>query len=676
MTARVGVDVGGTFTDLVVTEDGSLSVRKRPSTPEDPAVGVLSALEPIPGTEIDPADVDVIGHGTTVATNAVLEEEWAETALLTTAGCRDVLEIGRQERPALYDLSTTRPEPIVPRDRRFEVDERVDERGNVLTPLHEADVTEAVDAIRAAEVEAVALSLLFAFENESHERRLQTALEAADLDAAICRSSAVLPEIREYERTVATALNAALQPVVSTYVDRLQSGLDHAGVAAPLRMMQSNGGTAAADRIAERPIGALLSGPAAGVQGAIHVADTVDQSDVITMDMGGTSCDVSLVRDGEPTVSTEVAVGPYELALPMIEIETIGAGGGSIAWLDDGGALRIGPDSAGADPGPICYDRGGQEPTVTDAHVLVGRLTPTLLPEAGAEIETVRSRFRDALAGPMEREVAEAAQGVIDVANANMAGAIRVVSVERGHDPRSVALVAFGGAGPLHAAEIAASLEIPRVIVPPLAGVLSALGLLVADRVYADSRSQVRALDTVEPGEIADQLARFETTGREQLAAEGVPPDRMQFEPAADLRYVGQSYTVRVPIPVPEGAVDVEKLASRFHERYEQRYGHAAPAEPVELVTIRMRSRGTVEPPTLDRTPVAGDVADAVVEEREMYANGRWYDGTVYDRDRLPAESTVRGPAVIGAEDTTIFVPPARAAEVAPNGTVLIEVTD
>ena len=667
--ARVGVDVGGTFTDVVVVTEDGVTVEKHPSTPNDPAQGVLEAVSGLPVLD----SIDWMGHGTTVATNAVLEKTWAETALITTQGCRDVLEIGRQDRPALYDLSVTRPPPIVPRDRRFEITERLDERGNVLTSLSRDEIAELANTITNTGADALAISLLFSFENDAHERELTQALRAAGIDMPIARSSQVLPEIREYERTVATALNAALQPVVSTYLDGLEQGLQERGISAPLRVMQSNGGTAAAGHVADRPVTALLSGPAAGVEGAAYTGNQAGYDDLITMDMGGTSCDVALIQAGEPTVATDVRVGAYTVGVPSVEIETIGAGGGSIAWVDPGGALRVGPRSAGAVPGPICYDRGGENPTITDAHVLLGRLSPTLVPDASVPRETLAAAFESTVGNRMEMAAEDAAAGVLAVANANMAGAIRVVSVERGHDPRSFALVSFGGAGPLHAAEIAESLDIPRVIVPPMAGVLSAVGLLVADRVFETSRSRVRPLAEVDLAAIQELFDEGAARGRQELEAEGVPPAQISIEPALDLRYVGQSYEVRIPMETTDEPLSA--VAQRFHTAHERRYGHHAPDEPIELVTIRLRARGTVEPPEMASQSPHGSLEDAWIEDRAMFVDGTWHDGTVYDRQQLPAGTGITGPAVLATEDTTIFVPPEMTATGHPNGAMIIEVT-
>jgi N-methylhydantoinase A len=664
MQKRLAADVGGTFTDLVAVSDGAVGVEKVASTPDAPEQGVIDGLETTED-RVAPETVGYFAHGTTVATNAVLEREFAETALVTTAGFRDVPEIGRQDRPDIYDLHGAKPDPVVPRDRRYEIDERLDERGEVLEPLDEDAVRSLADEIDA---ESVAVSLLFAFENADHEEAVGAALAAAGVDS-VSLSSAVLPEIREYERTLATALNAALRPVMDEYLGRLASELDAARVEAPLRVMGSDGGVIGARVARERPVETLLSGPAAGVRGAAHVAGRLGREDVLTMDMGGTSCDVSLVTDGEPLVTGDVEVGAYPIAVPMIDVHTVGAGGGSIARLDEGGALRVGPESAGADPGPICYGRGGTDPTVTDAHCVLGRIDPSAfvgdVRGAVGETEAVLESLGDRL-GVGTRE---AAAGVLRVANANTARALRVVSVERGHDPREFSLVAFGGAGPLHAAAVAADVGLPEVLVPPAAGVLSAFGLLVSDVTHESSRSLVRPWNAVDPGGLEARFREFERSG-----ADRVPDDLpVEHDRYVDVRYDGQSFDLRVPVPSPVDEAALAAVADRFHDRHEERYGHAAPSEPLELVAVRVRTRGVIDPPAVD--PPAGDdrLSDAVRETRTVRFETD-HETPVYERRRLPSGATTEGPAIVEGDDTTAVVRPGDALTVADDGTLRIEV--
>jgi N-methylhydantoinase A len=674
---RVGVDVGGTFTDFVTILGGRVSVSKTPSTPDAPEQGVVDGLRQTwEDRDISPAQVTFLGHGTTVATNAMLEGEWAETALVTTEGFRDVLEIGRQARPDIYDFGAEKSTPVVERHRRFEVPERLDERGQVVEPLDEGAVRALADDLR--EVESVAVSLLYPFEDDSHERRVRDLLREEGVDAAVSLSSAVLPEIREYERTLTTALNAALKPVMDQYLGSLETDLVDEGVAAPLNIMQSNGGIISGAVARERPVNTLLSGPAAGVQGATYVAERCGLDSVITMDMGGTSCDVSLVEGGDPLVSTDVEVGDYPVSVPMIDIHTVGAGGGSVAWLDAGGALRVGPTSAGAEPGPICYGRGGRKPTITDAHVLLGRIDPSsfLSEELDGAVDNVRAAVESGIAADLGVDVETAAQGVLDVASANMERALRVVSVERGYDPREFGLIAFGGAGPLHAPRLAAELDIPRVVVPRTAGVLSALGLLISDTLYDHSASRVRPLADVDPAALGARFDEFATEGREQLQSEGLPPRRMRFEPSVDLRYAGQSFELSVPIPADVDAAAIETVRERFHERHRQRYGHAYPDEPVELVTLRLRARGVVETPDLSPTARDGTVADARVETRPVVYDGETHETAVYDRPQLPTDSSFDGPAVVEGVESTTVVHPGQHVTVDADANLVVEVAD
>jgi N-methylhydantoinase A len=543
------------------------------------------------------------------------------------------------------------------------VPERLDARGEPLADLDPADARTAAREVAATGADSVAVCLLFAFEDDAHERAVAGAIRE-ETDAAVSVSSDVLPEIREYERTVATALNAALKPTMDRYVGRLVEGVEDA--AEPV-VMGSNGGLMAAADARERPVETLLSGPAAGVRGAAHVAERAGFTDLITMDMGGTSCDVSLVEGGEAATTTEAAVGGYPVGVPAVDIHTVGAGGGSVAAVDAGGALRVGPESAGADPGPVCYGRGGERPTTTDAHAVLGRIDPGRFLADPAPLERVRAAF-EPLAERIGVTVEEAAEGVLDVANASTERALRVVSVERGRDPRGYTLVAFGGAGPLHAPALARSLAVPRVLVPRAAGVLSALGLLAADLRYDRSRSRVRPWGEVTAAGLDEVFGTLRERAEPRLADAGVPPERRRFERALDLRYVGQSFELTVPAEPVDGVVD------RFHAAHERRYGHADPGEPVELVTVRLRARGVVEPPELDPAPADGSVADAAVETRRARFDGEDRETTVYDRERLPAGGTFAGPAVVAGPASTLAVPPGDRVEVDDVGNLVVEV--
>jgi len=664
METRLGVDIGGTFTDLVTIADGSVRVEKVASTPDAPERAVANGLETI-ADAAPPADIGFFAHGTTVATNAILEGEFAETALVTNEGFRDALEIGRQNRPDIYDLHGTKPDSVVPRHRRYGVPGRLDARGEELEALDEDAVRELAADIDA---DSVAVSLLFAFENSTHEERVADILREAGVES-VSLSSTVLPEIREYERTLATSLNAALRPVMDRYLGRLESELDDLGVTAPLRVMGSSGGIVDGETARTRPVETLLSGPAAGVRGAAHVAGRLGHENLLTMDMGGTSCDVSLVEGGDPVVTRDVEVGPYPVAVPMVDVHTVGSGGGSLAWLDEGGALRVGPNSAGADPGPVCYGRGGTDPTVTDAHCVLGRIDPgAFLGDVGGAVAAADSAF-ERLGDRLGVGRREAAAGVIEVANANLARALRVVSVERGYDPREFALVAFGGAGPLHATAVAAEVGVPEVLVPRAAGVLSALGLLVSDLTYDDSATRIRPWDDLDAETLESTLREFERVGTERVP-DGLPVEHERY---LDVRYVGQSFDLRVPAPDDIDAAALDTVAARFHERHEARYGHAARGEPLELVTVRVRTRGVVDPPDIDPPTDAGTADDAVRETRTVRFDGD-RETPVYDRGELPTETELEGPAIVEGAESTVVVRPADSLTVERDGTLRLEV--
>ncbi|MDZ7730105.1 MAG: hydantoinase/oxoprolinase family protein [Natrialbaceae archaeon] len=665
-SVRVGIDVGGTFTDLVAIEDGSDACDEDGLDPEAPDEAVATALRE---SAVDPDQIDQLAHGTTVATNAVLEGTWADTALVTTEGFRDVLAIGRQTRPDIYNLEGTKPDPIVPRQQRFTVTERLDEHGQVIEPLSEASVSALIDSIESADLSAIAIALLFAFENDEHERAVRDRLRDAGIELPISLSSGVLPEIREYERSVATALNAALIPQVSTYLDRLTDEVSRIGCPSGLRVMHSGGGLITAEEASDRPVRTLLSGPAAGVIGSTHIGAAAGYDSLLTFDMGGTSCDVSLVRNGTPTITTDVAVGPYPVAVPMVDVHTVGAGGGSIGWLDDGRALRVGPDSAGADPGPVCYGRGGTAPTTTDAQHLLGRLTPDRFASSAIDVDrsAVESAF-EPIAAALDTDIDGAARGLLEVAKAELERAIRVVSVERGHDPRTSTLVAYGGAGPLHGPALARSLDIPRVLIPPAAGVFSAVGLLVSDLVYEFGQTSVRPFESVQPAWLQSAFDRFESRGRDRLREEGIEEGAIRLERALDLRYRGQSYAVRFPVT----SIDSDAIETTFHDRHRERYGHAAPGDPLELVAVRLRAIGETPDPTLEAPRETGDPDEAIRDTRSVSFDGQFRETPVYERAELPATGQFTGPALVDGTDHTSVVLPGQVATVDAHGSIIV----
>jgi N-methylhydantoinase A len=664
-TIFAGVDTGGTFTDIVLLQDGKLHVHKVLSTPDDPSRAILGGLIQLDALD----DLQVLVHGSTVATNAVLERKGVHTGLITTAGFRDVLEIGRQTRPKLYDLRVQNVPPLVPRSRRMEVLERLNERGEVLVPLDEDSLRAALDNLQQAGVEAIAISLLFSFTNPQHEQKVAEAARSTGLYVSV--SCEVLPEFREYERTSTVVLNAYVGPIIDRYLARLEQALPACTV---LRIMQSNGGSISSTMARREAARTLLSGPAAGVVGAAFVAQASAIEQIITLDIGGTSTDVALV-DGTITETTDGKIGGYPTRLPMIDIHTVGAGGGSIAWFDLGGALRVGPASVGADPGPAAYGRGGAEATVTDAHLVLGRLIPQAFLGGTMQLDVESAvKVVSHVAQRIGTSVEEAALGIIRVANANMEAAIRVISVERGCDPRHFTLVAFGGAGPLHACELAAALRIPRVLIPATPGVLSALGTLIADTLKDYVRTVMVLIEEAQDV-VSTVFSALEEQGRGDLAHEHVSADDIVIERYLDLRYVGQSYELTIPF---DG--DCARAAQNFHAAHERRFGYSDPNERVQVVNVRLKARGLAHSPVLQREEtVAGSSAEPVMTHDVIFAgeNGPVvHKVPVYERAILHAGEVLTGPAIITQYDTTTVVPPEWSVQVDAVSNLIIECTE
>jgi len=642
-----GVDTGGTFTDIVLLQDGQLKVYKVLSTPADPSKAILDGLMQLDALQ----HMQVLVHGSTVATNAVLERKGVPTGLITTSGFRDVLEIGRQTRPKLYDLRVCKVLPLVPRSLRMEVVERLNERGEILVELDEHSLKAALASLQAAGVEAIAISLLFSFVNPVHEQRVAEAVRATGL--YVSASCEVLPEFREYERTSTVVLNAYVGPLIDRYLARLGQALPQKTV---LRIMQSNGGSISSTMARREAARTLLSGPAAGVVGATFVAKATGDRQLITLDIGGTSTDVALV-DGTITETTDGMIGGYPTKLPMIDIHTVGAGGGSIAWFDLGGALRVGPASAGADPGPASYGRGGTDATVTDAHVVLGRLIPTAFLGGAMLLDMERAlQAVSTIAQRLKTSLAEAALGIIHIVNANMEAAIRVISVERGCDPRNFTLVAFGGAGPLHACELAAALRIPRVLIPTSPGVLSALGMLIADTL----KDYVRTVMTLSEDArevITSTFAALEEQGRRDLLQEEIPVERIAIERYLDLRYVGQSYELTIPF-----AEELAQAVNDFHAEHERRFGYSDPDERVQVVNVRLKARGIADRPIFEQQEIVQHTtAKPTTRRGVIFATSAGvvaHQVAVYERSALQPGSVLTGPALIIQYDTTTLVPP------------------
>jgi N-methylhydantoinase A len=665
----LGVDTGGTFTDFfLLTDDGAAHVYKRPSTPDDPARAILEGL-----AEMAAAPEELV-HGTTVATNAIIERKGAKTALITTRGFRDTLVIGRQTRPRIYDLSPYREPPLVPDDLRLEANERLDYKGNTLQPLDPAEAERLLDQLTAAGVESLAVCFLFSFVNPEHERIVAEAARNRGLPTSV--SHEVLPEHREYERTSTTVANAYVAPIMARYLDRLRDSLHERSVKR-LRIMSSNGGSispGAAGRLAVRT---AVSGPAGGVAGAFALAQAAGFGRIITFDMGGTSTDVGLCP-GRILQRDETRVGELPIRGPTVDVLSVGAGGGSIARIDPGGALRVGPESAGADPGPACYGRG-DEPTVTDAHVVLGRIPPEHF--LGGRMPLHSNRALEAvrrIAAPFGDDPHLAAAAVLRVANANMERALRIVSVERGHDPRDFTLVAFGGAGPLHACELAASLRIPRVIIPLYPGVLSALGMATAPIVKDLTASLLLPVDDGAPGKSLESARqRLEQQGRAELEAEGFSLAGLTTQTILDIRYRGQSYE----LPVPTESLDPAVFVPAFHTAHSERFGHADHTRPIEIVHLRLK---LVLPPTYAAAPPGHAPLHSKVASRSANQNHplttrtAWFDGAqtqtpVYDRQNLQPGDTITGPAIIVQMDSTTVIPPTWRATVDRASNLILE---
>jgi N-methylhydantoinase A len=661
---RVAIDTGGTFTDCLFLRDGRIEILKVPSTPGNPAKAIADALDQIVSgaSQTDAAELDLL-CGTTVGTNTLLERRGGRVALVTTAGFADVLEIGRQARPRLYDFLADRPEPLVPRGRRLGVRERVGADGKIVAPLARVEVSRVVERVRASRADSVAICLLFSFLRPEHERLLARRLRGAGYPVSV--SHEILPEFREFERTSTTVVNAYLAPVMSRYLEEIErhaQGAIGAGAAAGktargarVRIMQSNGGILSARVAAREPVRTVLSGPAGGSLGARQVAADAGYERIISFDMGGTSTDVSLIEGAALRTTNESVIAGMPVAVPMLEIHTVGAGGGSVARFDRAGALRVGPESAGADPGPICYGRG-ELPTVTDAHLILGRLGREGL--LGGDFRLDEERTRDYMQRAIRgargvRSIEQFAQGILNVVEATMEKAIRVISIERGRDPRDYTLVAFGGAGGLHACTLAASLSIPRVLVPKFPGGLSALGILRADVVKELSRTVLLAVQSARSvaRALRTAFARIEHDGLRDMRGEGFAARQVRIERLVDMRYVGQAFELTVPAR--------GDFIGAFHREHEQRYGYSDAARPVEIVNVRARLTGVTPPLEWPRQRLGkADSRAAMIARRSVYFAGQRRETPILAREKLRPGNRTVGPAIISEYSATTVLPP------------------
>jgi N-methylhydantoinase A len=649
----IGVDIGGTFTDLVVSVDGHLKIHKLLSTPANPAQAMLAGLEII--TPGGLSALQQVSHGSTVATNAILERKGAKTALITTQGFRDLLFIGRQNRPQLYALQPQLPPPLIPRQWCYEIPERLDYTGAVLSALDTKALDRALDDIAAQGIESIAVCFLYSYVNAAHEQIVkQRILERGLLQEwQVALSSDVLPEFREYERASTAALDAYVRPVMSRYLTTLEDRLNANNNHVSLRIMKSDGGVMSAGRARQQAVQTALSGPAAGVIGAFHIAKLAGYDQIITLDIGGTSTDVAICP-GMPIRRPESEIDGLPLRIRLLDIETIGAGGGSIARLDAGGALRVGPESAGSTPGPICYGRGGSAITVSDANAVLGRLDPDhfLGGSMTLDLNGAQSAI-DTLAADMHLKPEAAAVGIIDIANVSIDRAVRRVSVARGYDPRHFTLLAFGGAGPLHACEVAARLDIPRVLVPRYPGVLCAFGLLVADVVLDYSRSVLGVYQHTTPAQLNAFLADMLAQAKTELAHENIADADMVFRPTVDMRYRGQAYELSVSLEAD--STSGTSLVDSFHRLHQQTYGHAMPERAVEVVNLRLQAIGIVEKPELVAEPIAENTSiDVAFLGTKTTATGEQM--ALYERDRLPIGASFSGPALTFQFDSTVYI--------------------
>ena len=689
MAWRIGIDIGGTFTDVALIDDatGRIGVAKVPTTPRNLADGVLSALDnAMQKNGLVSAQVGLLSHATTVVTNAILEEKGARAAFVTTRGFRDILELRRSARADLYDLFQDAPAVLIPRRRRFEITERIGADGAVVTPLAEGEVDGIIAKLKAARVEAVAVSLLFSFLNPEHERRLGQRLREGLPGVPVYISSEVLPEIREFERSSTTAVCAYVGPILASYLDRLEAATRGKGLPS-LYVMGSNGGILEAAETIAMPAMAVESGPAAGVVAAALVAHQTDRRNLISFDMGGTTAKASLIRNGQYETTPEYEVGGgasgnrwmhgtgHPIRVPVIDLAEVSAGGGSIAWVDRAGALRVGPKSAGAEPGPVCYGRGGTEPTVTDCNLLLGYLDRDSLLAGDLPIDhgAAEAAVARRLADPLGLDVRTAAAGVVDIVNNAMAEALKIVSVQRGHDPREFTLAAFGGAGPLHASALAAELGIAEVLCPPIPGAFSALGLVGTDLKRDYMRTVYMTTAAADPAVLEAAFAALQAEGSAMLDRANVAPERRRFARSIDARYERQSYDLPIPVPPrPLDAAALAEIAEAFHDRHRQTYGHDNRGEPVQLVNVRLAAIGAIAPLLIrDQTAAAG--TEAIKSQRQV-----WFRDTgtttanIYARSRMPAGLIAAGPAVIESLESTILVPPGWQARMREDGFVAL----
>jgi N-methylhydantoinase A len=673
---RVSVDTGGTFSDFVFFNEqtGDIRIAKVPSTPREPFQAVLNGVQELLDQKVGSADISFFSHGTTVGTNALLEGKGARTGLLVTQGFRGIYEVMEQSRgygPATYDLFFEKPRLLAPPYYTEEIPERTDFRGAVLRSIDVESTLAAVRALKEKKVESIAVCFLFSFLNPAHELKVKEIVEKEFPEVNLSLSCEVLPQIREFYRLSTTVINAYIASVMSRYLDRLEQGLKRLGVVTPkLYVMQSNGGVSTFRGAARKPVATVLSGPAGGVIATLNIGERAGFKNMISFDMGGTSCDVALIHNGQPAITTQGKINQRPISLSMIDIHTVSAGGGTIARLDSVGGLEVGPDSAGAEPGPICYDRGGDQVTITDANLVLGVLNPDGFAGGRMKLNKAKAQkvLQEKIAGPLGLDLMEAADGIIRIINAKMEEAIKAVSTQRGYDIRDFTLVAFGGGGPMHAGKVALDLGIPNLLIPLTPGVTSALGLLMSDVKHDYVRSKLAPLKELDLDEINRLFAQLIAQAQGELREEGFADNEMVMNALLDLRYTGQGYELTVSSPLPPlKPADLGLMRQRFDAQHEQAFGHMAESEPVELVSLRLVSVGQVPQVKLSAAAVNGrKVTDAQVETRKIFL-GREHgivECPIYQRDLLEPNHEISGPAVIEQLDTTTLLHPEQRAVV------------
>jgi len=684
MALKLGIDVGGTFTDLTLfdLDTGEIFLKKVSSVPEDPsnafADGVCKILAE---SGLRGEDIRTIVHGTTLATNALIQQKGSNVALLVTKGFRDILHIGRQVRPKMNNWFVQRPLPLIPRHQRYEVPERTLYTGEIEKEVSPEALDDIIAELASNNVASVAICFLHSYINPHNELKVKNILKEKLPNLKISVSYEILPEFREYERMSTTSINAYIQPQMEDYLREVEKTLSRLNISAPIHIMQSSGGVMTVEAAGAKSVHTILSGPAAGVLGAKQIAANSGFSNVITADMGGTSFDISLIYDGAFTTSKESEVNEYPIKVPMIDIITIGAGGGSVAWIDEGQALRVGPKSAGANPGPVCYQKGGQEPTVTDANLVLGRLRPEWF--LGGEMplykELAYTCIKEKLADPLGISVEEAAEGIIRVVNASMVRGIRRVSVERGFDPRKFVLESFGGAGPLHAADLARQLKISKVLIPTSPGLNSALGLLIADLRYDFVKTYIRKMRFIQLSEIKQYFKEMELTAIETLKSESSEAEDIVLFRSADIRYFGQGHELEVSLPNGDlSERDFNQAVTDYHHLHKVRFGYAIPSYDVEIVNLRLAILGKLKKPEMKAQPLRSQLPceAAKKQHQPVYIDGAWVTIPVYDRSHLVSGNTLTGPCIIGQMDSTTILKKTDLALIDSYGNIIISIGD